>query len=170
MGSTSQESDLGFSAERRVPQPVARVWEKCTTKDGLESWWSPEDLRTTVRNIEVRPGGSLVLAVRYAPAMLGPGREEAFRAAGVPISFGLRGRFREVETHRRIVLELTLTLDRAGSGIDSVVSIEMETEAEGTRVRLEVSGKSNPHWENLGRANVSGQLDRLVRSLGEPPP
>jgi hypothetical protein len=106
-----------------------------------------------------------VLSMRYAPTMLGPSREEAFRAAGVPITLLLRGEIRQWEPPRTLAIHLTLTLDRAGAGIETATRFEFQPEREGTRVRLIVSGTTNPHWRTLGQANVEGQLERLGRSL-----
>jgi uncharacterized protein YndB with AHSA1/START domain len=166
MTSSDSPDDLHFTAERTFPVPVERVWAQCTTKRGLESWWSPEDLRTTVKRLEPGVDGPVVLSVRYVPAMLEAGRSEAFRAAGVPISFELRGRIQEWRPNTRLVFALTLTLDRAGAGIETVTELDIDPADTGTHVRLVVGGKTNPHWKTLGRANVEGQLDRLGRSLG----
>jgi uncharacterized protein YndB with AHSA1/START domain len=164
-GAARSSEDLALSAERWVPFPVGRVWEKCTTKEGLERWWSPDDLRTVVKRLDARPGGEVVLTLRYAPALLAPRHETSFRAAGVPLSFSLRGRVRELERNRRLVLELTLPLDRTGSGIDTVTEMDFSERGTGTLVRLSVHGKSDPHFATLGQANLDGQLERLGRAL-----
>jgi uncharacterized protein YndB with AHSA1/START domain len=155
-----------LSADRWFPVAADRVWAQCTSKQGLESWWSPEDLRTTVKRIDPRPGGEVVLSLRYVPAMLGPMREAAFHAAGVPIAFSLRGKFLDFEYNRRLTLAMTLTLDRAGAGIETVTQIDFESETGGTRVRLLIRGESEPHMVTLGKANLEGQLERLGLSLG----
>jgi len=168
MPSTSSPTKLELAAERWLPFAVDRVWEQCTSKRGLEGWWSPEDLRTTVKRLDLRPGGELVMTVRYVPAMLGTQSDVAFRAAGVPISFSLRGRIRELEHHRRLVLELMLTLDRGGAGIESVTELDFEPIGSGTKVRIAVAGRSERHRATLGKSNLEGQLDRLGRALGHP--
>jgi len=167
--SAPHDANLELTAERWFPVAVERVWEQCTSKRGLERWWSPEDLRTSARRFDPRPGGDVVLSLRYASAMLDPKNEETFRAAGVPISLVLRGKIREWQKHRRLVLELTLTLDRAGAGITTVTQLEFEATGGGTRLRLTVTGKSDPHFRTLGEANLNGQLDRLGQSLVDPP-
>ena len=169
MPSESPAESLELTAERWFPVPVDRVWTQCTTKDGLEAWWSPEDLRTRVTRLEARPGGQVEISLRYVPAMLGPKAEDAFRAAGVPITLRLRGTVRDFEIHRRLALELTLTLDKAGAGVTNVTRLVFETVTTGTRVRLSVSGKGDRHWVKLGKANLEGQLDRLGRSLADSP-
>lgn len=166
MSPTADDSELELAAERWFPVAVDRVWEQCTSERGLESWWSPEDLRTTVRRLDPRPGGEVVMSLRYVPAMLGPKHEAAFRAARIPIAMSLRGKVREFERNRRLVVELTLGIDRAGAGITTVTRLEFEPSGPGTKVRMVVSGKSDPHLATLGKSNIEGQLDRLGRSLG----
>ncbi len=109
------------------------------------------------------------MTLRYVPAMLEPGGEARFRAAGIPIALELRGRVLELEQNRRIVFELTLSLDRGGTGVTNVTSLELEPVGSGTKVRIQVTGtgRSEPHMATLGKANLEGQLDRLARSINE---
>jgi uncharacterized protein YndB with AHSA1/START domain len=173
MPSPLPAGELELTSSRWFPVPADRIWAQCTSKPGLESWWSPEDIRTTVKRIDPRPGGELVLSLRYAPAMLGHRREEDFQAAGVPIAFLLRGIFLEFEVHRRVTLALTLTVDRRGGGVETVTQLDFQPESGGTRIQITVRGKSEPHMVTLGKANLDGQLERLGHSVGlarDPPP
>ncbi len=156
-------------SERWFTADVRRIWQKCTTRQGLESWWSPEDLRTIVTRFDAHRGGEVAMTLRYVPAMLEPGGEARFRAAGIPIALELRGRVLELEQNRRIVFELTLSLDRGGTGVTNVTSLELEPVGSGTKVRIQVTGtgRSEPHMATLGKANLEGQLDRLARSINE---
>lgn len=165
MTTLPDSDELELTAERVLPFPVDQVWDQCTSKSGLAHWWSPEDIRTEVRRLEARPGGVVAMSLRYAPALVSTTSEAAFRAAGVPVSLTLRGSFLELVPNRRIVLELTLSLDRAGAGITNVTEIDLEPEGSGTRVRISVRGKSEKHMVTLGKANLEGQLDRLGRRL-----
>jgi hypothetical protein len=40
------------------------VWAMWTTKDGIESWWGPEGFAVFVREIDVRPDGTLLYEMR----------------------------------------------------------------------------------------------------------
>ena len=101
--------ELELSATRWIPAPPSEVWIACTTKVALERWWSPEDLRTSVRRLEVRPGGAIVFHVTYVPALLSPTTTETFTAARIPIAFDLRGKFADLVEHQRLTYDLTLT-------------------------------------------------------------
>jgi len=43
--------------ERELRGSVDAVWRSWTTVDGLEAWWGPEGWVTTVKALDVRPGG-----------------------------------------------------------------------------------------------------------------
>lgn len=157
------EPELELSATRWIPAPPDVVWVACTTKAGLEQWWSPEDLRTSVRRLEVHPGGVIAFHVRYVPALLSPTTAETFRDARVPIAFYLRGKFVEIVEHRRLTFDLTLEIGRAAAGVPMSTSLELEPEKGGTRVTVVGRGKGTPHWATLGKQNLEAQLDRLGR-------
>jgi uncharacterized protein YndB with AHSA1/START domain len=161
--------DLELAATRLLPYPPVRVWAACTRKELLERWWSPEDLRTTVRRLDVRPGGDVVFHVRYVPALLTKDAAESFRAARIPISFDIRGTFTEVILERLLTFDLTLELGKAGAGVNSVTRLELIPEDSGTRVNLIAGGKGTPHWKTLGRQNLDAQLERLERALDASP-
>jgi len=157
--------DLELSATRRVRGSPGRVWAALTSKADLEAWWSPEDLRTTVRRLEVRPGGRVEFHVRYVPVLLTSGASETFRAAGIPVTFDLRGQFRDVVVDRRIEFDLTLEIGRAGAGVEMLTRFELAPHGAETDVMVTGSGRDTPHWRTLGQRNLEGQLERLERQI-----
>jgi uncharacterized protein YndB with AHSA1/START domain len=163
---TPEESGRDLTATRWIPFPPRKVWVACTTPSGLEAWWSPEDLRTTVRRLEVQPGGRVELRMRYAPALFFPEVSESFRAAGVPIELDLRGTFLEVVEEQVLVFDLSLGIGRAGAGVEMRTRLDLHAERDGTRVSIAGSGKDTPHWRTLGEKNLEAQLERLERHLG----
>ncbi|QIG38467.1 alpha/beta fold hydrolase [Microbacterium sp. 4R-513] len=48
---------LEIVLERELRGGVEAVWRSWTTADELEAWWGPEGWQTTVRALDVRPGG-----------------------------------------------------------------------------------------------------------------
>ncbi len=160
---------LVLTASRRIPADVRRVWHACTEGSKLERWWSPEDLETTVRRLEARPGGQVLIRIRYSPALVTADGAEAFRAAGIPITFDLRGALREVIPERLLVFDLTLDLGRAGAGIEMVTRLDFTPEGDATLVRIEASGSKTPHWASLGQQNLEAQLARLSAVATESP-
>ncbi len=49
--------DREIVLERELRGPVEAVWRSWTTAAELEAWWGPEGWATTVRSLDVRPGG-----------------------------------------------------------------------------------------------------------------
>ena len=43
--------------ELTFPAAQQDLWEKWTTKEGIESWWGPEGINSTVRELEFQAGG-----------------------------------------------------------------------------------------------------------------
>jgi uncharacterized protein YndB with AHSA1/START domain len=46
-----------ITLERELGADPERVWRSWTNADELESWWGPDGWVTTVRSLDVRPGG-----------------------------------------------------------------------------------------------------------------
>jgi uncharacterized protein YndB with AHSA1/START domain len=157
--------DLELVATRLLPYSPARVWAACTLKQSIERWWNPEDLRTTVRRLDLRPGGDVVFHVRYVPALLTKDGAEAFRAARIPISFDLRGKLTDFVQERLLTFDLTLDLGKGGAGVNTLTRFELIPEGSGTRVKLIASGKGTPHWRTLGKQNLEAQLERLEQAI-----
>jgi uncharacterized protein YndB with AHSA1/START domain len=165
--STASDADLELSASRWIPASPQDLWVACTTKAGLERWWSPEDLRTSVRRLDARDQGTVVLHIAYTPALLSPSTTESFTAARIPIAFDLRGRLVDVVEPKRITFDLTLDIGRSGAGVEMRTTLEFAEEGAGTRVTIVGRGAGTPHWAALGKQNLEGQLERLERSVGQ---
>jgi uncharacterized protein YndB with AHSA1/START domain len=48
-----------FAIDRTLKVSVEKVWRMWTIKEGIEKWWGPEDLNSSVRHLDVRVGGRL---------------------------------------------------------------------------------------------------------------
>jgi uncharacterized protein YndB with AHSA1/START domain len=152
--SADNGTDLELSATRWIPAAPGEVWTAATTKAALERWWSPEELRTSIRRLEVHPGGMIAFHVTYLPALLSPTSKESFTAARVPIAFDLRGTFSELVEPSRLTFDLTLELGKAGAGIPMSTRMDLEPEGAGTPVTLTGRGQGTPHWRTLGTRNL----------------
>jgi uncharacterized protein YndB with AHSA1/START domain len=157
-----------LSATRRIPCGPREVWNACTSKRGLETWWSASDLRTRVRRLEVRPGGGVELHVRYLPSLITAGSSESFRAAGVPISFDLRGKIGELVAERVIEYDLSLDLGKNTPGVRMVTRFELSDDGDATVVKLSALGQSDPQWKTLSQRTLDAQLERLELAASEP--
>ena len=50
--------------ELMIPAAQQELWDKWTTKEGIESWWGPEGVSSTVRALEFQAGGLLEIVMR----------------------------------------------------------------------------------------------------------
>ena len=50
--------------ELTFPAAQQDLWEKWTTQEGIESWWGPEGINSTVRELEFQAGGRLEIVMR----------------------------------------------------------------------------------------------------------
>lgn len=154
---------LELRASLDAPFSPSTLFTALTSGRLIERWWGPEDVRTTVLRFEPRSGGAVVLRIRYLPALVTPDASSAFRAAGVPISFDLRGTLAEFVDERVVEFDLELELGRSARGIRMVTRFELEPTADGTRLTGVARGESTPHWVALGQRNLESQLERIVR-------
>ncbi len=49
--------------ELTFPAAQQDLWEMWTTKEGIESWWGPEGISSTVRTLELQVGGRLEIVM-----------------------------------------------------------------------------------------------------------
>ncbi len=89
--------------ERTFRARMEDIWDLWTSKEGLESWWGPEGFTTTVRKLDLLPGGGF----EYAMTATGPDQIEALKAAGVALTTVAHGTYTEV-TPRRLLAYKTL--------------------------------------------------------------
>ncbi|MCI4323453.1 MAG: SRPBCC domain-containing protein [Thermoplasmata archaeon] len=136
-----------------------------TTKAGIESWWNPEHLRTTVRNLDVRPGGEFEIAIRYGSTATQPAMVQAFESAGVPLNFVIRGRFSEVVPPTQISFHQYFDLGPPSDPYDIFTRVEFRPIGDAVRLVLTADAVPSAHWTTLALAGLNGQVDRLVAAL-----
>ncbi len=162
MGEPNASGAAELRAERTIAAPPEAIWRACTTPSAVERWWGPPDLRTTVRRLEVRPGGAVLFHLRHLPALFGRAGSDAARAAGVPLSFAIRGHLEVVEPLRRLDFCLTLAVAGTEGGIDFRLRLDLLPEADGTRVAFFAAGPAASPGTDSGPANIDRQLERLA--------
>lgn len=53
-----------FTIERTLTAPRQQVWEAWTTPERFEQWWGPKGWRTSVKSMDVKPGGFLLYGMK----------------------------------------------------------------------------------------------------------
>ncbi len=159
-----------FTEERVLLAPVQKVWSLWTTRDGLESWWSPEAFVMKVEELDVRVGGRIEFNYEEAGSVGKPGWKSEFQGKGVSTSWSGRGTFLEVDRLRRLSFRQALDFGPKSSPQDYRMAADFRSVKTGTRLILTTEAPSTKHWMLLGRQNLVGQLDRLARVLASPTP
>ena len=159
-----------FSEERVLPAPVQKVWSLWTTRDGLESWWSPEAFVMKVEELDVRVGGRIEFTYEEAGSVSTPEWQSQFQGKGLSTSWSGRGTFLEVDRLRRLSFRQALDFGPKSSPQDDRMAADFRAVETGTRLILTAEAPSSKHWMLLGRPNLVGQLDRLARVLALPTP
>jgi len=62
-----ETTETSLAVRRTFDAPVERVWAAWTDPAQVEQWWGPDGFRTTVHEMDIRPGGL------WRIAMQGPG-------------------------------------------------------------------------------------------------
>jgi uncharacterized protein YndB with AHSA1/START domain len=65
-------AEPSFVVSRRVPAPLDRVWAAWTESEHVRRWWGPEGWTCPVAEMDVRPGGTTLVAMR------GPGGADLY--------------------------------------------------------------------------------------------
>ena len=154
-----------FTEERVLPAPVQTVWSLWTTRNGLESWWSPEAFVMKVEELDIRVGGRIVFNYEEAGTVGKPEWQSEFRGKGVSTSWSGRGSFLEVDPLRRLSFRQALDFGPKSSSQEYRMAADFRGVDTGTRLILTTEAPSSKHWLLLGRQNLVGQLDRLARLL-----
>ncbi|MCC5850481.1 MAG: SRPBCC domain-containing protein [Verrucomicrobia bacterium] len=127
---------------RRLAAPRERVWAAWTEADQLAGWWGPEGFSSRVDQLDLRPGG------QWRFAMIGPDGTE----------YPAKGVYQEIDPGKRIVssdefdeglqevldIELPgtirMTVDFAGEGTGTLLTITLEHVSEADRHKHEAMG------------------------------
>lgn len=137
--------DLGIVIERRLPGSPEVVFRALTTPSLYSRWMGPEGSRTTVHEMDVRPGGRLAFRVAIPD---GPEVE-------------LEGTYTEVDPPRRLVHTWTM----AGDPALTTVTFDLRAELGATRLILTHAGFTDVADRDQNDAGWHHQLDRLEAVL-----
>lgn len=150
-----------ITMERVYNAPIEDVWELWTTKEGIESWWGPDGFKTTVRAIDLRPGGEL----HYAFTAVAKEQLAFLQKAGMPTTNECRARYTEVSPPNR--LRYTHLADfipgMAPYDVDTIV--ELTQTAQGVRMTLTFDAMHDEHWTEMAVKGWTMELEKLAKVL-----
>ena len=135
------------------------LWDLWTTKKGLESWWGPEGYRTTVRRLELRPGGRF----EYEMTATDPEQVEAMKKANLPLTSRAHGTYVEATPGRRLAYRTVADFIPGVEPYEVGAVIDFHAVPLGTRLTVSEDEMHNEEWTRMSETGMSSSLDRLRR-------
>jgi len=148
--------------ERTYRASVQELWELWTTKEGFESWWGPEGFRVEVHEIDPRIGGTL----RYDMIADAPEAIKEMKKQGQPLSHATRGKFSELEVHRRLTLTHVIDFIPGVKPYESTMVMELFPTGNSVRMVVTLSPMHNPEFTQMQLMGFTSQLTKLDRRFG----
>jgi uncharacterized protein YndB with AHSA1/START domain len=157
-GKTSRQK---ITIERTFEASMEDAWNLWTTKEGLESWWGPEGFSTTVRRLELRPGGKF----EYEMTATGQEQVEAMRKANLPLTSRAHGTYGEVTPRRRLAYRTVADFIPGVKPYEVGAVIDFHIVPHGVRLTITEDAMHNEEWTKMSEMGMSSSLDRLARAL-----
>ena len=158
----SSEAPRGkITIERTFRATVQDVWDLWTTKKGLESWWGPEGFATTVRRLELRPGGKF----EYEMTATGEEQVEAMKKANLPPTSRAHGTYGEVTPRRRLAYRTVADFIPDVKPYEVGAVIDFHIVPQGVRLTVTEDVMHNEEWTRMSEMGMSSSLDRLAKVL-----
>jgi uncharacterized protein YndB with AHSA1/START domain len=150
-----------ITLERTFRASLEDVWDLWTTKEGLESWWGPEGFVTSVRKLDLRPGG----AFEYAMTATEPAQIAALEAMDFPLTSVAHGTYTEVTPHRRLAYMTVADFIPGIAPYEVAAVIEFHDSSKGVRMLVTEDAMHDKRWTEMSRMGMSSSLDKLARLL-----
>jgi uncharacterized protein YndB with AHSA1/START domain len=147
--------------ERTFEATMGDLWELWTTKKGLESWWGPEGFATTVRRLELRPGGKF----EYEMTATGQEQVEAMKKTNLPLTSRAHGIYGEVTPRRRLAYRTVADFIPGVKPYEVGAVIDFHIVPKGVRLTVTEDVMHNEEWTKMSEKGMSSSLDRLGKVL-----
>jgi uncharacterized protein YndB with AHSA1/START domain len=157
-------STFEVRATRQFPTPVALTYAAWTEEEGVRGWWGPAGFTCPYAEMDVRPGGVSLVAMR-APAEYGGGdifNTWSYSHVEPPFRLEYVMRFATSDGE-------TLTPEQVGipEGVPNGVAhvVTFESVRGGSRVTVVESGYTNSQARDMSQEGMDECLDKLERLL-----
>jgi uncharacterized protein YndB with AHSA1/START domain len=148
--------------ERTYQARVEELWQLWTTKAGFESWWGPEGFRVEVYTLDARAGGML----HYAMIADAPEQVACMQEMGRPRSHETRGRFNEVEPHRRLAITHVIDFLPGVKAYESAIEVEFFPAGDSVRMVVTMQPMHDEEFTRMSALGFSSQLRKLDKRFG----
>lgn len=152
-----------FAIERTYKAPLVDLWNRWTTKAGIETWWGPEGFAVTVRQLDLRPGGELL----YDMTAVGRAQILFMKSAGLPVTTEAKITYTEVVPLQRLAYE---TLAEFIPGVEPyavTTVVELHPDPKGVRMVLTFDAMHDDEWTKrsaMGHESELRKLDTVVEA------
>ena len=147
--------------ERTYSASIDDVWELWTTKEGIEAWWGPEGFTVSVRELDLRVGGTLI----YVMTAVGAPQIEFMKRAGMPLSTESRITFKEVAPPRRLLYAHLTDFIPGVAPYDVDTLLELEPVEDGVRLVLTLEPMHSEEWTQRAVMGWEMELGKLEDAL-----
>jgi uncharacterized protein YndB with AHSA1/START domain len=146
-----------LTIERSYRASLEEVWALWTTKEGIESWWGPVGFAVTVRDMDLRAGGSLV----YLMTATAPQQVAFMKQAGMPLSTEAKVSYIAVEPPRRLAYKTLTDFVPGVAPYDVETVMQLEAVDGEVRMVLTFDAMHDEVWTERARAGHESQLGKL---------
>jgi uncharacterized protein YndB with AHSA1/START domain len=150
-----------ITLERVFQATLEDLWDLWTTKKGLESWWGPEGFETTVRRLELRPGGKF----EYEMTATGQDQIEAMKQANLPLTSRAHGTYGEVTPRRRLAYRTLADFIPGVEPYEVGAVIDFHIVPRGVRLTVTEDVMHNEEWTRMSEMGMSSSLDKLGKVI-----
>lgn len=150
-----------LTIERTFDASIEDLWELCTTRDGIESWWGPEGFSVSVREMEMRPGGKLV----YEMTATGPDQVEYMAQAGMPLTTVQRVMIEQVDPPRRLVYKDIADFIPGVEPYEVETVVELSKVDDGVRMVVTFDAMHDDQWTRMAKLGRESELEKLASLL-----
>jgi len=150
-----------LTIERTFDASMDDVWELCTTREGIESWWGPEGFSVTVQEMDMRPGGKLV----YAMTATGPDQVEYMAQAGMPLTTVQRVMIEHVDPARRLVYKDIADFIPGVEPYEVETVVELSEVEDGVRMVVTFDAMHDDQWTQMAKLGRESELEKLANLL-----
>jgi uncharacterized protein YndB with AHSA1/START domain len=158
---TAADAKQKITFERSYRARVEDVWDLWTTKAGLESWWGPEGFTTTVRKLDLRPGGKF----EYAMTAVDPEQIEGLKAMNMPLTTVAHGEYVEVTPRTRLAYWTMADFIPGVVPYRVAAFVEIHPMAQGVRMVVTEDAMHDVQWTQLSAMGMKSSLDKFAKVL-----
>lgn len=150
-----------ITLERVYKATLQEVWDMWATPEGLEAWWGPEGFTVKVKQMDLRPGGSLL----YTMTATGPAQIAFIKNAGMPLTQELTIHYTEVAPLRRLAYIHLADFIPGLEPYEVATSVDLAEVPDGIRMVLKMDAMHDETWTQRAVMGWESELGKLAQAL-----